>query len=311
MNKKKAFKLCVIILLGLFFSFKAFSNIRIVTIVDDEIITNYDVLKEINYLKILNSNLNNLDEIKLAKLGEQSLINEIIKRKEINKYINIYDDNFYNASYLDNLINRLNYKDENEFKIDLARKNSYTIDEIKLKIKIEILWNDLILSNYQNKIRINKAKIANKIDTYKTNNIKNYSLSEIVFQKNKDVSLEELINKIKKSIQEIGFNNTANIYSLSETSKFGGKIGWVDEKSLSEELVDKINKLNIGEYSDVIKIGNIFLILKIEDIKILENKIDRDKEIEKLIEIETKKKLTMYSTIYFNKIKKNYKIDEK
>ena len=46
--------------------------------------------------------------------------------------------------------------------------------------------------------------------------------------------------KIKFSINEIGFNNTANIYSISESSKFGGNIGWIDENNLSKIINQKL-----------------------------------------------------------------------
>ena len=67
-----------------------------------------------------------------------------------------------------------------------------------------------------------------------------YLLSEIVFKKkNEDINL--LIKEIETSINEIGFNNTANIYSISESSKFGGKIGWVSESNLSEIIFNSLN----------------------------------------------------------------------
>ena len=66
--------------------------------------------------------------------------------------------------------------------------------------------------------------LLNKINKLSDKEIKEYSLSEIVFEK-KNQELEVLIKKINSSISEIGFENTANIYSISDTSKFGGKIG--------------------------------------------------------------------------------------
>ena len=57
------------------------ANINIVITVDNEIITNYDLKKESNYLKILNPNLSELDDNQIIKLAKNSLINEIIKKK--------------------------------------------------------------------------------------------------------------------------------------------------------------------------------------------------------------------------------------
>ena len=88
-----------------------------------------------------------------------------------------------------------------------------------------------------------------------------------------------MVTEIKKSIDEIGFSNTANIYSISQSAKFGGKIGWINENNLSKIIQDSLNKINIGKYTDVIKINNNFLILKIKEKRIKEIKIDKETSI--------------------------------
>ena len=57
----------------------------IVAKVNNEIITNYDVETESNYLKLLNPNLNQLDKNRVNGIAKNSLINEIIKKKTIKK----------------------------------------------------------------------------------------------------------------------------------------------------------------------------------------------------------------------------------
>ena len=53
--------------------------------VNNEIITNYDVETESNYLKLLNPNLNQLDKNRVIGIAKNSLINEIIKQKQLEK----------------------------------------------------------------------------------------------------------------------------------------------------------------------------------------------------------------------------------
>ena len=64
------------------------------------------------------------------------------------------------------------------------------------------------------------------------------------------------------------------------------------------------------EYTDVINLGNNYLILKIENIRFKKLEIDKNKEIEKLIKIETNKQLNKFSKIFFDKSKINYSINE-
>ena len=150
-----------------------------------------------------------------------------------------------------------------------------------------------------------------KINTLQNDSKKEYLLSEIVFTKKKGITIQDLLKEIQLSINEIGFNNTANIYSNSDSSKFGGKIGWISTLSLSKKILEKLNQINKGEYTDLIKLGNDFIILKIEDIKIRSSTINKEKEFERLVKLETNKQLNKFSKVYFNKSKINYSINEK
>ena len=226
------------------FNFTVFGfskSVFISVMINDKIITNLDIEKESEYLKIFNPNLNNLEKKKILELAKNSLINEIIKKAEINKKINFNDENPFVDDYLKNIYTRLNYTDEKEFEIFLKEKKIYSLNEIKEKIKIEVLWNELIYLKYNNLVKIDKAEISSKINKLSNETKTEYLLSEIVFEKKKENELQSLINKINLSIKEIGFNNTANIYSISDSAKFGGKIGWISQNNLSEQIFNKLN----------------------------------------------------------------------
>ena len=80
MIKKIIFK--TLFCLSFFFLELSVANISIVANIDDKIITNHDLKKESDYLKILNPNLIQLDNDQILKLAKSSLINEIIKKKK-------------------------------------------------------------------------------------------------------------------------------------------------------------------------------------------------------------------------------------
>ena len=279
----------LIILVTLLFVYdkNLLADIKILVSVDNEIITNHDIKKESNYLEILNPNLIQLNNNQRFILAKNSIINQIIKEKEIKKFLNVDSKNSLINDYLEDLYSKLGFSSEQEFETMLKQKRNYNLSEIKKKIKIELLWNELIFSRYSDQIKINKNEIIAKIDALKKDSKKSYLLSEIVFSKKQNITIEELFEEITLSINEIGFGNTANIYSNSDSSKFGGKIGWINEVSLSKQIKKKLRKVNIGEFTDLIKLGNDFVILKIEDIKIEKSIIDEKKEIEKLIKLET------------------------
>lgn len=286
------------------------AKIEIIAKVNNEIITNFDLQRESEYLKILNPNIKKLDNQKIFDLSKKSLINEIIKKKEIDKYIDFDQKNDLIETQLKNLYTKLNIKNEDEFENKLKNYNTYNLDEIRKKIKIELFWNDLIFSKYKDQVVVDRQKLIEKIEDFKNKTERRFLISEIIFNKKKNQTLEETINEINLSIEEIGFNNAANIFSMSQSANIGGKVGWVNESSLSKLILEKLEKIKIGETTEIFKIGNDFLILKLEDLELNKIKLDEKIELEKLIQAEINIQLNRYSRIYFDKAKMNFSIYE-
>ena len=300
-----------ILFIFLFFTSQTYSeNAFIKVYIDNDIITNIDIKKEADYLTLLNPRLFELDENSKYEIAKKSLINEIIKKKEITKFIDLNKKNPLEEEMLKNLFTKLNMSQQ-DFEKFLLEKKSYTIKEIKEKLKIEIFWNDLVYLKFQNQIKIDKEKLQKKIERLSDKEIKEYSLSEIVFEKKKDQKLESIIKKINSSISDIGFENTANIYSIADSAKFGGSIGSIKESNLSKKIINKIEGLKEGQHSKVIQINNNFLILKIDKIELIKLEINKNEELEKMIKFETNRQLNQFAKIYFSKSKINYIINEK
>ena len=160
-------------------------------------------------------------------------------------------------------------------------------------------------------VNINRENLKLKIDNLiKNDYVFEYNLSEIIFTTKSNTNYNEEFKTIKNSIDVNGFENTANLYSISDSSKVGGKIGWVAKKNLSAPIIKKIKDLKKNEYSEPIKIGNDYLILKINETRKKPFKMDKQAELEKMIMIETTKQLEKFSKIFYNKIKLNAKISE-
>ena len=135
-------------------------------------------------------------------------------------------------------------------------------------------------------------------------------LSEIVFDLKKNQKLDEKLKSILKTFNEKNFSEAALIYSLSDSSNNGGKLGWIKESILSKQIKEEIMKRNIGEITKPLTIPGGFLILYIENIKEIEIQIDFEKEIKNIIEKKTNAQLNRISNVYLNKIKKNIQINE-
>ena len=304
---KKRF-LLLIFFLSIQTSVFAFEN-EIIVKVDNKIITKIDIKNEAKYLSSLNPNLKDLKENDLFQIAKSSLIREKIKEIEISKMDNI----IINQDYLNNIISSI-YKNigltnKNEF-LNYLKIQNIDIEEIEKKISKEAIWNQLIYKKYKKKVKIDENKIKKEIENNKqfTNS---YLLYEITFNTEKKDDLQIIFEKIKKSIEINGFENTASIFSISDTSKVGGKLGWINENSISKKIVEEIKNLNDGEYTNPIQIPGGFLVLSVKEKKTLEQETDVEAEFLLKVKALTNQQLNQYSNIYFNKIKKNIKIYEK
>ena len=275
--------------------------------VNNEIITNININEEYRYLIALNTDLKSLKKEEIFNLAKNSFLREKIKENELKKYFKLNQSSKYIDQTIKNLYSSLNISSEIEFKKYLSVHN-LTIEDVKKKLEIEVLWNELIYTKFHKQIDIDEEKIKKKINANKVQ--KNYLLSEIFFSGENKEKIDEKYNLIKKSISEIGFKNTANIYSLTESAKIGGSIGWIGENQLSKKVVNEINKLQVGEFTKPINIPGGLIILKLDEKEDKKISLDFDSEFKKLIEYEKNRQLNQFSTVYFNKLKFNTKIDQ-
>ena len=300
----------IVTLLLIFIVSKVLADVSISVKVNNTIISSHDIKREALYLKALNKKLENLDNKQILRIAKESIIRETIKLIELNKYYVLDQSNPLLDKVIKDFYLRLNMQNEIEFENHL-KKYDLNIAEIKEKIEIETTWNALIDRNYRNQIKIDRDKLLEKIDNLKINKKKkSYLLSEIIFEIKVGQSIDQVFSRIGESIKEIGFENTANIYSISDSSKFGGKIGWVDEENLAQIIKSEILKININDYTKPIVLNNNFLILKLQNTKEEAIKVDKNLLFDEMMQYEINAQLGKYSKIYYNKVKINTEIYE-
>ena len=294
----------------IFFQFiiNVYSNeVKILYKINDSIITNYDVFEEVNYLVSLNKSLTQLNKKQLSSTAEKSLIREIIKKDEINKFYEInYKEELESEKIniiIKNFSKKIGFKSVEEFQDYLKIKN-ININDLKKKFMIERFWNQLIFDKYRNLVKIDKNKIENDLEELIKNNSKilSFNLSEIIFLEKNREAIEKRSQEILASIENIGFKDTAVIYSISESSKLGGKIGWINQNQISKKIFLAIKDLEIGEFSKPITASSGIIFLKVNDKKEVDSQIDKEKEMERLFSFERDRILNEYSIIYYKEI---------
>jgi peptidyl-prolyl cis-trans isomerase SurA len=302
----------LILFLSVVFIFKSANGVenKILIKVDNEIITSLDILDEVNYLRALNKNIRSLEEKQIYEIAKKSLVRDRIKSIEILRYVDKIE---VNRSYIDKIIEitqkKIGTNSQSEFK-SYIRNFNLDLAKIESKISIEALWNELIVSKYSKKLKIDENNLKNKILAKDNKYLKKYLLSEILFTVNKNSDVNKKFDEIKDSIKNIGFENTSLMYSISDSSKVGGKLGWINENSLSKKIKGNLEKLKIGDITNSIITPGGLLILKIENIELTKKKLNLENEMKKMIILEKNKQLNQYSNIYFKKISRNTEVNE-
>ncbi len=288
----------------------ALSEVFIVAKINQEIITNIDLDFEKRYLVLLNPNLKKLDDNRITEYAKNSLINERIKRIEIEKNFKIITNETLLSKVISDIYSGIGISSLSEFENYLSQ-NDVDIEKVKEKISIEIAWNDLIVKVFANEIEIDQNSMIKELEKFNEKKVDNFLLSEIIFTINEKKELQQKYDSIKQSINEIGFDETARIYSLSDSKKSGGNLGWIYKNQLSKEIRNTLDEINIGEFTKPIATSGGFLILKLNDIKTEKIKIDKNAQLKKMIEFERERQFTRFSTLFYKRIYNNSVINEK
>ena len=280
---------------------------KILLKIDREIITTVDIANEIGYLQALNKNINNLDQNTLISIAKNNLIKDKIKQIELLKNLNKLEIKPDHLKFLiKNIYLKIGLANLEEFKIYL-KNNGLKIEMVEEKILIDANWKQFMYVRYKNQIKIDKKKIVQEIKNRKS---KIYKLSEILFTLKGNDKLEIKYNLLNKSISEKGFENTALIYSVSDSSRKGGDLGWVNSNAISPKILKKLSLLDVNDHTDPIIVPGGFLILKIQDYKEEEIKYNIDKEIEKVVNGKVNEQLNVFSNLHINKLKKDIIVNE-
>ena len=306
---KLKIKILTLFLLIIFFNSKIYAlENRILFKVNNEIITSVDILNEIQYLSLFNENLSNLKKENIYEIAKNSIIKEKIKIIELSRYLEKLEvEQQYYELLLNDYIKKLDVSSLKDFE-RLILEKGIKIENIQQKIKVELLWNQLIFGKFSKDIKVDKKKIKEEI---LKNNLQNeYLISEIVFNLDKGQQLNTKLNLIQSEISDNSFSSAALMHSISNSSNNGGRLGWIKLNSLNSKIKNQILKTKVNGITEPIVIPGGFIILKINDVRKTKIVNDIDKEVELVVREVSNKQLNQHSIIYFNKIKKEIEINE-
>ena len=285
------------------------ANIEIKYKINNDIITNTDIDNEKNYLLFIRPSLKSLPNKEIIKISENSLIREIIKKNELNEVFDINEADKYINKVKKNLYRFTNVNNEIDLK-KLLKRNNIEYENVIEKMKYESLWNELIFRKFNSLVKLNKNKLRSDLEIKIKNNKKyEYNLSELLFELNKTEKVYKTYEDIIDYVKLNNFKSAAFKYSIANSSKSGGEIGWVKETLLSKDLNNKLKKLKKNEITEPIKYPNGYLILKINDKREMKQIVNFDEEFKDLVNFEKNKQLNQFSILFYKKLKQNSKIN--
>ena len=281
------------------------AKIEIIFKIEEHIITNIDIENEIKFLIFLNPRLEGLNKNQIKQISKNSLKNRKIKEIELVKFIDLKKENI-GDNFIENFLS--NSKLSKDQLLDQLNKVDLPYEFFEYNFIVDNVWRQFVYNKFKSQVKINLEDLKKQITSQNTK-IEELNLSEILFENKLNKNFNDLKSKIYSEIKKSGFEAAASIYSISESKNFGGNLGWIKSNQISKEIYDQINSGK--KITNPIKTNNGFLIIKVNDRREINQEINFDEELKKIINIETEKQLNKLGYIYFNKIKKRIFISEK
>ena len=240
-------------------------KVKVIISVGDEIITNYDLDKEIKYLNIITvGQIKKLDDQESKKIAIDSLIKDKIKITALSNYNNIIiKDELLNNQIIKTSRN-IGFRNLEDFTTFL-KLQEYELDEFKKKILLELKWNQLVYQFYKNQIIIDKEKIDKKLKTLIAEQKKNveYLVYEIFIE---DAAIKKLDEEGESELNEnnvveelpenkaVDEKNSGIIIEAESASYSNKKNSIVEEKSIEKVVEVKTNdQITVDDVTENIK----------------------------------------------------------
>lgn len=256
--KKKVFKIIILYFLISYQFCFGLSVIKIDTLVNEEVITNYDIYQRMNLIELLQNKKPKIEDVR-----SELIIEELVQ--QYSEKINLsVDDNEYQKFKLDTL-NSFGINNEELIKILDGKDVSY--ENFKKFLIYKILWNNLIKNMFVKGTKLTNNDINKPIyGNYKKEEI---SLSEIVIpyrERGKENSIKLAKRLYKEIASSENFELAARRFSRAKSSQKDGLIENLEMKNLPPEIQEPLKNIKINQITKPIILKDRVLILKLNEV---------------------------------------------
>lgn len=260
---------------------------QIAAIVNDKVISTFDLQERIQLI-IFSASLPNNDKQKrsLAPQVLRDLIDETLKNEEAER-LNISVTNKEMNSAL-RRIEKLNNIPQGSFN-DMIKSNGISAKAALSQIRASIIWQKFIGRRVVPTVEISEEeveKVIKRIDSVKGKI--QYHINEVLLpidEISQKQTISDLANRLVEQIRNgTDIKKIARQFSTSASAAIGGDIGWIQEGELNDNANQAINKLKVGEVTNPILTQDGYLILQIKNKRKLKS-IENDDTIVSLRQI--------------------------
>jgi peptidyl-prolyl cis-trans isomerase SurA len=231
---------------------------RVVAIVNQEVITWSELYREMEAEAVPQLKETNEEErMRIFKESEPLFLDKLIGmrlqlQEAKNMGVRVTNDELQDA--IDGIMKKYSMSDE-EFKESL-KKEGYSFDEYRKKLREQIMVNKIVNSQVRSKIVVDEKEIERYLAQEKTklDDGEGFVISQIFLQKPEDEGERDRIEEeaayiLEKLADGESFEELAMKYSQDPSAKTGGKIGFIRKKELLGDFKDVVSGLKPGQVS--------------------------------------------------------------
>lgn len=191
---------------------------------------------------------------------------------------------------------------------DFLQKNNLDFSYYVKQIKAEILWFKIIEQKIKPKIQISNLEINEVAEQNNSSLLEpQFLIAEIVINNNNKNTEKFVHNMYQQLLMGADFNILVNQFSISESAKNNGQIGWFAKQDLNKKVYKVIANLSINSYSLPVQIENNWYIFKVINKK-YQNNLDENTK-NKLENLIFQQKLNNFSKSYLQDLKNHSVIE--
>ena len=228
----------------------------IAAIVNDEVISKFDVDQRVNLFLVtsgIERTPQNIDGLRRQVL--RTLIQEKLQLQEARDSEIEISRAEINAAMQDMASGTNRSLDEVE---KFLKENNVHIRTMEDQIEAELAWNRFVRGRFGGQVSIGELEIDETLERAEAAmNQDRVNINEILLLANNQLDGQRLMSEAAQIVQQlragINFGAVARQFSAASSSASGGNLGWIPVNQLDENIVPIIENMAAGDISDPIE----------------------------------------------------------